>query len=403
MKQMRMLRHPIASSSFAAILVIFAAALRGGPLIALEGTAPWPAFYPAVVLAAFFGGPYAGMVATALACFGVTFLWSFFNSQPFINTQADLPGMLVFISISGILSSLCSASRRTQERLESYDTLIKSLDEGFCVIEMVNDLEGEPIDYRFIECNSAFEQQTGLHSAEGKTICTLIPDFDRHWIEIYGNVARTGKSVRFENSAAALRRHFDVFAFRIDGSRSDRVGILFRDVTRRKKSEQDLMDLAFNDILTGLPNRVMCRVHLAKALARAERGKQKIALLFIDLDGFKAVNDTLGHQAGDRLLRKVAERLTSTVRAGELVCRFGGDEFTVILENCQPELVPGVAARINRVLELPIHLDGEPVQISASIGFAIYPDSAFDEDSLIKNADAAMYSAKSDRKLELRL
>jgi diguanylate cyclase (GGDEF)-like protein len=280
-----------------------------------------------------------------------------------------------------------------------YQSIIESWDEGFCVIEMLYDATGKPVDYRFIECNPAFERQTGLSQAKGKTILEMAPNNEAHWFEIYGRVARTGEEVRFENPAAALRRHYDVFAFRVGGDGSNKVGILFRDITERKNFEQGLIAAALYDSLTGLPNRVMFREHLAKALARAERGDQNLALLFVDLDGFKAINDEFGHLIGDDLLRSVAQRLSSTVRAGDLVSRFGGDEFTVILENCEMDHLPDIVERFSSVLEAPIDLEGQPVRVSASIGLVTYPESATDGDALIQMADAAMYVAKKDRKL----
>jgi predicted signal transduction protein with EAL and GGDEF domain len=155
--------------------------------------------------------------------------------------------------------------------------------------------DGQPMDYRFIECNPAFEQQTGFHNAMGKTILELVPDHDSHWFEIYGKVAQTGDEIRFEQPATAMQRFYDVFAFRVGGEGSDRVGILFKDISEQKSNEQKLIIAALYDKVTGLPNRAMFRDHFAKALARAERDKYALALLFLDLDGFKAINDDLGH------------------------------------------------------------------------------------------------------------
>lgn len=130
------------------------------------------------------------------------------------------------------------ALRASEER---YRTLFDSMDEGFCVVEMLYDQTGKAVDYRFVEINQAFEMQTGLQQARGKTIRQMVPDHDTHWFEIYGKVARTGEAIRFENPATAMQRYFDVFAFRIGGDGSQRVGILFKDITKSKKSEQALI------------------------------------------------------------------------------------------------------------------------------------------------------------------
>jgi diguanylate cyclase (GGDEF)-like protein/PAS domain S-box-containing protein len=288
--------------------------------------------------------------------------------------------------------------QRALAREEMFFALVSTMDEGFCVVEMLYDADGQPADYRFVEVNPAFEEQTGLRGALGKTIRQMVPEHDAHWFEIYGDVARTGESVRFESPADAMKRYYDVFAFRVGGEGSQRVGILSRDVTARKQAEAELSRIALYDKLTGLPNRVMFHDYFAKALARAERGNHRVALLFLDLNGFKSVNDTLGHLAGDHLLRSVAARLSSCVREGDLVSRLGGDEFTIVLEDCQANPPLTYAEKIIRVIEAPFDLGGQTAQISASIGIALYPDSAMNQDTLIHLADTAMYAAKKNRR-----
>ncbi len=125
---------------------------------------------------------------------------------------------------------------------EQYHALVEKLDDGYCVIEMIYDADGKAIDYRFIEINSAFEKHTGLHHALGKTILQMVPNHDAYWFETYGRVAQTGESIRFEDAATAMHRYYSVFAFRIGGSASHRVGVLFRDITEKKKSEKDIID-----------------------------------------------------------------------------------------------------------------------------------------------------------------
>jgi PAS domain S-box-containing protein len=125
---------------------------------------------------------------------------------------------------------------------EKYRTLFDSIDEGFCIVEMIFDAEDKPTDYRFLEINSSFERQTGLHDAKGKLMRSLAPNHETHWFEIYGKVALTGQSVRFVNEAKALNRWYDVFAFPVGEGKIQRVAILFNDITRRKNLEQQLQD-----------------------------------------------------------------------------------------------------------------------------------------------------------------
>lgn len=389
-------RHPLARNLYAIVLVVLVDVVRAVILRGHQALHPWMMFVPVVIVAAVFGGFSAGLLATGFA--SVLVLWSLSASGPVFGTIADWNGMIVFGLTGLMISTICEAMNRTRARVAVYHTLVTSLDEGFCVVEMLYGPDGQPMDYRFIECNPAFEQQTGFHNAMGKTILELVPDHDSHWFEIYGKVAQTGDEIRFEQPATAMQRFYDVFAFRVGGEGSDRVGILFKDISEQKSNEQKLIIAALYDKVTGLPNRAMFRDHFAKALARAERDKYALALLFLDLDGFKAINDDLGHQAGDTVLCMVAQRLMSCVRAGDLVSRFGGDEFAVILENCQTDWLPVIAERFKQTLELPVELEGQAARISASIGIVTYPNSGADEDTLIRLADEAMYSVKKEGK-----
>ncbi|MBF0433898.1 MAG: EAL domain-containing protein [Magnetococcales bacterium] len=171
---------------------------------------------------------------------------------------------------------------------------------------------------------------------------------------------------------------------------------LFRDISQRKESEERIRHQANYDNLTKLPNRTLFMDRLNRELIRAKRAKSRVALMFIDLDRFKWVNDTMGHAAGDQLLRDVAKRLKDSLRQSDTVARMGGDEFTAIL----PDMARGphaerVAAEIIRQLAEPFILEGQETFISGSVGISVYPDDADELDTLLKNADTAMYRAKT--------
>jgi diguanylate cyclase (GGDEF)-like protein/PAS domain S-box-containing protein len=170
------------------------------------------------------------------------------------------------------------------------------------------------------------------------------------------------------------------------------------DITDRKRAEAQLSYLAQYDILTGLPNRALFLDRLAGAIARARRAGGLLALLFFDLDRFKAINDTLGHQAGDAVLREVAARVKERLRETDTVARLAGDEFTAILEDlARPEDALEVAAQIQSVVAAaPVLHDGHEIYVAASIGVAIFPADAETPEDLLKCADAAMYAAKRD-------
>lgn len=170
---------------------------------------------------------------------------------------------------------------------------------------------------------------------------------------------------------------------------------IFRDVTEQALAEEKIWHNAHHDLLTGLPNRSLFLDRLEQEVKHAKRSSLPLALLFIDLDGFKEVNDSLGHEAGDRLLCSVAERLKTCVREEDTIARLGGDEFTVILTGVeQRKDVEVMAQRIIDAVAMPFHVAKQLVQVSASIGGAFYPHDASSPDALLKAADQAMYKAK---------
>ncbi len=178
------------------------------------------------------------------------------------------------------------------------------------------------------------------------------------------------------------------------GGRKLYIAIL-RDVTERQQAEQRLIYLAQFDALTGLPTRMLFHDRATQALARADREEKFVAIMYLDLDHFKNVNDSMGHHAGDELLKAVAKRVTSCLRNVDTVSRMGGDEFTVILESI-PHIDNAtiVAEKILDVMQEPFRLDGHEVHVTASIGITIYPMDDKDLASLVKDADQAMYRAK---------
>ena len=167
------------------------------------------------------------------------------------------------------------------------------------------------------------------------------------------------------------------------------------DITNRKEAEKTINYLAFYDSLTGLPNRGMFRDRLHHALAMAYREERKVSILFIDLDHFKDVNDTKGHDFGDKVLQEVAKRLTATMRESDSLARLGGDEFVVILTTVESQETAAVAAqRILSTFSHPLLLDGQQVFCNASIGIAVYPEDGSEVEVLVRCADTAMYQAK---------
>ena len=208
---------------------------------------------------------------------------------------------------------------------------------------------------------------------------------------------------RIETSAQ--RRHGEIFPVELTVTRvesADGEGPMFyaviRDISERRRGEEQLAYLAYHDSLTGLPNRHMVEQQLDLALARARRAEGSAALMFVDLDDFKDVNDRLGHAAGDRLLAAVAARLRGVLRGSDILARQGGDEFLVLIADLAEDAAPAaenVAVKLLEALREPFVVAGTEVRTTASIGLSLYPADASDTEALMRHADAAMYQAKA--------
>ena len=167
------------------------------------------------------------------------------------------------------------------------------------------------------------------------------------------------------------------------------------DISDRKRAEEQIEFHAYHDVLTHLPNRKLFTDRLTQALTRARRSGRSTGVMFIDLDHFKTINDTLGHTAGDELLLEMSQRLRQCVREDDTVARLGGDEFTIILNELRhPEDAANVAEKILETVEVPLWIAGMPIEVTASIGIALFPVDGADAESLLRNADSAMYRAK---------
>jgi diguanylate cyclase (GGDEF)-like protein/PAS domain S-box-containing protein len=284
--------------------------------------------------------------------------------------------------------------KRLEDHMRLAATVFENSGEGLFVTDAKS---------RIVHVNAAFTEITGYPAEEvlGKTPSILASGrhdqdfFDR----IRESLDRTGK---WQGEIWDRRKDGEMFAGwqniaavrNAEGMVTNYVAVI-SDITTRKQVEERLSYAANHDPLTRLPNRTLFQERLGRAMARAQRNQTLVALLFIDLDRFKQVNDTMGHLAGDLLLQQVAERLSGCTRQGDTVARLAGDEFTVILEDVeQPRDAAIVAHKILHRLAEPFDLSGMGAQISSSIGVTLYPADAGEAQSLIKLADAAMYQAK---------
>ena len=192
-------------------------------------------------------------------------------------------------------------------------------------------------------------------------------------------------------------RHFLVAKFPFLGRAGARfLGGVALDVTARILAEKELERQARHDILTGLPNRRSFMSALAQALQQSQEGNERLAVGFVDLDGFKRVNDLMGHEAGDELLKQVAMRLKALCGESEMVARLGGDEFTLLVRGATPTGVRRMTSAVLQALDEPFRIDGKEVFISASIGISLFPEHGKNSRQLLRNADSAMYLAKAN-------
>jgi diguanylate cyclase (GGDEF)-like protein/PAS domain S-box-containing protein len=267
-------------------------------------------------------------------------------------------------------------------------------------------------DGNLIRVNAAFEQMTGYEQAEVTGQSVSILQSKRHDVLQYQSIQdMVRKDGRWKGEMWQRRKDGADILVSIEFTRIEagsdgealRLAVM-SDITDRKRAEDELRFLANYDALTGLPNRTMLLTRMARAMARAKRHQQRVAILFLDLDRFKQINDSMGHATGDELLRGVADRMRQAVRDIDTVSRLAGDEFVLLMEEI--DTIDGAEIAAQRVLMQfvePFNLNGTDVVVSPSIGLAVFPDHADDADSLLKAADLAMYAAKSAGRNTIRL
>jgi diguanylate cyclase (GGDEF)-like protein/PAS domain S-box-containing protein len=513
----------------ALVLVSLAAALRVWPLQAFASELPWLTFFPAVIAVALYGGLYAGLLATALACLAVAFLWPLFAAYPFIENRFDLLEMALFALIGSLISYLAEAVHRVQKALKQAESASKASSEReqfvrSIILDIPNMIGYWDRDLRCRYANNAYREWFGKSPEEivgitfrdltgerlfalnephirrvlagepqrfertlnkasgdvGHIIGHYIPHFDADG-SVKGFAIQSSEVTMLKETEAKLELAACVFENTLDGvlitdaegiilsvnpafteitgytaeeavgqnprilqsNRHDRAfyasmwkqitteGLwngeiwnrrkdgdlylermsismvrdadgepvryvsVFSDITALWRKDEHIKHLAFHDALTDLPNRTLLMDRINQRIINSNREQCNLALLFLDLDGFKLVNDRHGHNVGDDLLKEVAKRLQALVRQSDTVARLGGDEFIVVLNNPKGvEEIASIAGCVVSSINEPMEILGEVLRIGASVGIAIFPADASTSADLIKNADTAMYAAK---------
>lgn len=397
--------------------LLFGYGLQGLPDLAVKSPI-WTAYFIILAARPFTGSPRRAALAsvTATVQYGFVVLYFVLTSRVFLlpsplesvtaagTSWLDEMAKVLLLAVAGVVVTYASAwhertLRRAIDASRSADERFRAVFEHSATGIVVLDSDG-----RIRDTNAAFQQFVDVRGGEliGRHLADFTPpDHADLTTALLGELStghrrEASAELRFVRGdgrvswgAATLSRAEDQDAFRLIA--------MVQDVTERKTLEAQLVHQAFHDPLTGLANRALFLDRLGHAMERAAPNYARIAVLFLDVDNFKAVNDTQGHSAGDRLLVVLAERLLNATRGCDTVARLGGDEFAVLVDS------PGgkdgieiVANRIARAMRLPVDIEpGREVAVSASVGIATWRESISNED-LLRDADVAMYAAKSE-------
>jgi len=349
----------------------------------------------------------AFVLAISIGCsavFAAMWLYSLWQPDSALTAGVAAVTALLAMLLAGMTPSLVRAGRRILREVESSKRMeihllaaMESSLDAFYMLRSTRGEDGQIHDFQFTYANRNGERLMGLSrdTIRGTLLCSLSPIYRTcGFFERYKNVVMNGEPyvhefpVQFQDGVPRWIRHQVV---RLE----DGIAITASDITERKQSEQRAMYRANHDTLTGLPNRALLDDRIHQAMERANRYQHKVALFVVDLDGFKRINDTLGHTAGDLALIMVAQRLSEATRATDSVLRIGGDEFIVVMPDL---LYESDVQRAGEKLLEAILREGpaglETVRVSCSVGAAIYPTIARSAQELLLRADAAMYQAK---------
>ena len=316
-----------------------------------------------------------------------TLFWNRLSISPILDKEGKITQFL------GIVNDI-TERKQTDDHLRLISGVFDHAEEGI----LITDQQGA-----ILEANPACSRITGYSREEilGKNPRILHSGrqdqafYDAMWREILENGHWSGEVWNRRKNGEIYPERLTLSAVKNEAGETSRYIALFSDISNLKNQQQQLERLAHHDALTGLPNRTLLNDRFEMALAQTKRSGGKLAACFMDLDGFKPVNDTFGHEAGDLLLVEVAQRMLAISRATDTVARLGGDEFVLIFPHISDEAeCRQMLSRIMDSITQPFNINGHDIRISASIGVAFYPDDDADGDSLLRHADQAMYVAK---------
>ncbi|MDP1679106.1 MAG: EAL domain-containing protein [Candidatus Nitrotoga sp.] len=287
--------------------------------------------------------------------------------------------------------------KEATERLRLFARIFDTINEGVVVTD------ADKNNIMFV--NPAFTAITGYSATEaiGKNPRILhsgLMDkvfYDRMWQSIKKTGRWQGEITDRRKNGESYVEWLSISTMKDERGESSHYIAVVSDISERKAAEEQMVYIAQHDFLTGLPNRMMLHDRLTQAIAHAGREQRKVAVMFLDLDRFKAINDTLGHLVGDKLLKIVADRISSVARTSDTVSRLGGDEFAIMLPYIEnTDDIATIAVKLLTSIAGPCVIDGNEIEVTTSVGISVFPEDGNDSESLIAHADAAMYQAKGN-------
>lgn len=298
-------------------------------------------------------------------------------------------------NVTGTISSGhdITAKRKSEEKLRLSASVLENTSEGVLITDK---------QQRIIEVNNAFSNITGYSRDDvlGQNPSLLNSGrqdeafYENMWLALNKTGQWSGEIWNRTKSGKIFPEWQSISSVYDDQGELSHYVSVFSDISQIKNSEEKLAFLAHHDALTSLPNRLLLRERLSQAIKHAERECSSFAVIFLDLDHFKLINDSFGHQAGDTLLIDVASALKSTVRETDTISRIGGDEFVILIEDVDQTNLTGILEKITLIFQTPFNLDGKNIRITASLGICLYPEDGTDVELILRNADTAMYKAK---------
>ena len=304
----------------------------------------------------------------------------------------DVDGSIDLVGVILDITERKQMEAKLQESEDNYRALFSHMIDGFMFLQVLHNAERMP-EFLILDVNQKYEEIIGTtrDKVVNRKISEVVPTAPR-WAAILREVASTGKSTYFEYYSKHLLKWLLLSAY---SPKKGYIAVVVSDITAKKRNEEQIQQFAFHDHLTGLPNRRLLEDRLTVAVAQAKRENEIVAVVFLDLDNFKPVNDRYGHEAGDKLLQQLANRLLASVREADTVARSGGDEFVLVLprlrNRCEAEQI---VLRILGDCREPFVIRGNSVVVSASIGVSLFPNDGSDIAELIRRADIAMYHSK---------